>query len=166
MTNSPNFWYLIAFVIFFLLLGRRLWRTATQMLEDKIFHIRSNLEAATQMKQEAVELLQEAQRKQIEAKIQGQKILEHIKYEIDSIQQDSKRELEEFFKNQERQLEERVQGLEVLAYKDFKENIINEAISAAQLAIQQTIDQKQDTQLIQETIQNMEQRATLTARSA
>lgn len=152
MTSDPNFWYTLAFILFFIGLGRPLWRALSQMLDDKRTQIQRSLEEAATMKKEAQAFLETCQRQHAEAKAQEQKILDHIALEVRSLREEAKNDLSDFLTNQERQLEDRLNALEASALKELKNSIINTAVASALEVIEKTIDKKLDAQIIQETI--------------
>jgi F-type H+-transporting ATPase subunit b len=156
MTFDPNFWYTLAFLTFFLLLGRMLWRISTQMLDEKTRHIRKDLEEAAHMKKEAGELLELAKQKKGEAQDQARQILALGEREIKRIRQDALKERKEFFTSQERQLEDRLTSLEGLAFKEVNENITRLAVDLAEKIIKKNMDKKLDSTLIQKTIKTAE----------
>lgn len=156
MRADPNTWYLIAFVIFFLLLGRTLWRTSIQLLDEKIKLIRKQIDEASHMKKEAEDFLERAQQKQKETEEHAHKILALSEREIQRIHRDASQERKEFIVSQERQLAQRLANLESTTMKELNENIIQSAITSAEKVLQKTIDKKLDTALIQETIKMAE----------
>jgi F-type H+-transporting ATPase subunit b len=156
MHADPSTWYLIAFVIFVLLLGRTVWRVSIQMLDEKIKRIRKEIEEAAHMKKEAEDFLEHAQQKQKETQEQANKILSLSEREIQRIQRDAKQERKEFLASQERQLQERLVNLESIAMKELNENIIQTAIGSAESVIQKNLDRKLDAALIRETLKMAE----------
>jgi F0F1-type ATP synthase membrane subunit b/b' len=59
--HNPEFWVLVAFLIFFGLFGTRLWSTITGMLDARAASVRTELEEAAKLRAEAEQMLKDAQ---------------------------------------------------------------------------------------------------------
>ena len=64
---NPANWVLIAFVLFFVLFGRKLWSVLAAMLDDRTATVKAELEEAAKLRREAEAMLREAEAKRAEA---------------------------------------------------------------------------------------------------
>ena len=54
---NPANWVLIAFLLFFILFGRKLWAAITAMLDDRTATVKAELEEAAKLRREAEAML-------------------------------------------------------------------------------------------------------------
>src|ERR1700760_4498328 len=72
---EPRNWVLIAFVLFFLAFGRKLWAALTQMLDDRAGKVRAELEEAARLRREAEAMLRDAESHRAEALREAQALI-------------------------------------------------------------------------------------------
>jgi F0F1-type ATP synthase membrane subunit b/b' len=155
MLLDPNFWYAVAFIIFFALLARPLWRLAVQMLDGKRLGIEKDIEDAAHMHGEALGFFEEAQRQKQEAQERVDAMLDHTQGEIQRLQEESKQELILFSQSQERQLRERLQSLDAAGLKELTQSMVGQAVVAARAMIEKTLDKKMTSHLIDQTVEEI-----------
>src|SRR5215469_13208641 len=75
---EPRNWVFIAFVLFFVIFGRKLWSALAQMLDDRAAKVRAELEEAARLRQEAEAMLGEAEARRAAALRREQMALDRI----------------------------------------------------------------------------------------
>ena len=58
---DPKFWVAVSFVIFFLLLGKKIWAALTGALDSRAAQIRASLDEAARLRSEAEAMLRQAE---------------------------------------------------------------------------------------------------------
>jgi F-type H+-transporting ATPase subunit b len=58
---EPRTWVALAFIVFFVLFGRKLWGVIAAMLDDRTAKIRAELDEAARLRTEAEAMLKDAQ---------------------------------------------------------------------------------------------------------
>ena len=81
LLHEPLFWYSVAFVLFFVLLGPRIWRPLAAILDNRATQIRQDLDEAARLKREAEQMLAEAQREREAALVEARAMIERSKAE-------------------------------------------------------------------------------------
>src|ERR1700730_2959561 len=83
--QSPPFWVAVAFVLFFVIFGRKLWKALTGMLDKRADEVRAELSAAQLLRQEAEALLRDAKSRREAALADAGALLEGAKAEADRL---------------------------------------------------------------------------------
>ena len=92
MIATPEFWVLIAFLLFMGLLAYySVPRIIGKMLDDRADEIRKNLDDARKMREDAQSLLSDYQRKAAEAETEAQKIVDQAKREGEALRTEAER---------------------------------------------------------------------------
>lgn len=78
---EPRNWVFIAFVLFFVLFGRKLWAALAGMLDDRGAKVRTELEEAARLRQEAEAMLRDAEARRADALREAQALIEGAKAE-------------------------------------------------------------------------------------
>ncbi len=65
--TEPRFWVAVAFVIFFVLFGRKLWTVIAGLLDARIARIRAELDEAQKLRREAEAMLVDARKRREDA---------------------------------------------------------------------------------------------------
>ena len=76
---DPHTWVYVGFLIFVVLVGPKLWKALAQMLDRRSLKIKSDLDEAQKLKDEAQALLAEYQRKQRDAMREAEEIISNAK---------------------------------------------------------------------------------------
>lgn len=128
---TPSFAVFLAFIVFFVLLGKKLWKGLTAVLDQKTLDIQEMLKSAETLKVEA-ELYLDAQKKiHIEAEDQAKRIIAHAEAEAENLMREAKEKIQQFQVVQERLLEAKISRLELRMVEEFKTLLIDEALDEA-----------------------------------
>ena len=88
---EPRNWVLIAFILFFVLFGKKLWAALAGMLDDRAAKVRAELEEAARLRQEAEAMLRDAEKRRAEALREAQALIDGAKAEADACRRRSRR---------------------------------------------------------------------------
>lgn len=130
---DATFWALVALVIFF---GLIFWlKVPAQMaagLDKRSDKIRSELEEARRLREEAQELLAEYQRRRKAAEAEASEIVSHAKHEAKLIAKEAAEKTEEFVARRTALAEQKIAQAESQAISEVKARAVDLAVDAAQ----------------------------------
>ena len=73
---EPANWVVLAFFLFFLLFGRKLWAALTGMLDQRAVSVRAELDEAARLKSEAEAMLKQAEATRLKAQSDAKAMIE------------------------------------------------------------------------------------------
>jgi F-type H+-transporting ATPase subunit b len=136
--NEPETWVAIAFVIFVsALLYLRVHKTLAKSLDDRAGRIKAELDEAARLKNEAVALLAEYQRKRQETENEAQSIIAGAKAEAERLAVETKAKAEEFVARRTRMAEAKIAQAEAQAVADVRSAAADAAVAAAETILAQ-----------------------------
>jgi len=152
MLKDPQFWVLIAFIIFCLAVFNPIRKILLKSLDGKIKEIKDNLDQAEKVKNEARQTLSKIKIRQNE-----------IEKEIDSINNEAKNKIILAEKNQKNKLTDQLEKHMALASikieqmardanQEFQQKIIDTSIDAAVLTLENKLDETEKINLIDHSI--------------
>lgn len=156
--HEAEFWVLVAAVIFVAAVFRPLGRALTGGLDARAARIRSELDEARRLREEAERLVAEYRAKEREAVGEAEAIVAHAKQEAERIAAQSARDLEQALKRRQQIAEERIAQAEAKALAEVRGAAIDVAIAAARDVIAAGIDQGRGAALLDAAIVALPQR--------
>jgi len=136
--SNPETWVAIAFVIFVGLLGYLgVHRQLTKALDNRAERIKSELDEARRLKDEAMALLQEYQRKREAAEGEAQSIVTEARAEAGRLAVEAKVKAEEFVARRTRMAEQKIAQAEAQAVADVRAAAADAAVAAAERILTQ-----------------------------
>lgn len=129
MFKTPEFWVLIAFVLFLFIFGKRIWAFITQSLDEHRNKVSRQLEEAERLQEEALSLLEAYKQKYAEALGQATEIVAFAEEEALALKKEKEREFDHFMKQREKAFLERMENEKEETKKAFRQQILEEAIS-------------------------------------
>ena len=152
LLHDPEFWVLVAFVIVivggFIKLGPGIGKA----LDDRAARIKTELDEAQSLRDEAQRTLAEYQRKQRDALKEAEEIVAHAKAEAERIGKQAALDLEAALERRTRQAEEKIAQEETKALAEVRGAAVDVAIAAARQIIARQLDAKSGGALIDEAI--------------
>jgi F-type H+-transporting ATPase subunit b len=131
--NDAEFWVALAFVVFLGLLGYLgVHRIVAKSLDDRAARIKAELDDARKIKDEAVELLAEYQRKRHAAEGEAQDIIAGAKAEAERLAAEAKARIEDFVARRTKMAEAKIAQAEAQAAADVRSAAAEAAIAAAE----------------------------------
>ena len=152
MFESIYFWEYAAFLIFLAVAIKMGWKKIMASLDARSDAIRSELDQARKLREEAQSLLAEYQRKRRDAEKEADEIVEHAKGEAVTLRAEAERKLEENLARRTRLAEEKIGRAEAQAIQDVRNTAIDVAVAAARKLIAENLDDRRAQALIDNAI--------------
>lgn len=133
LIDNPEFWVLIAFLIF---CGMLLWAKVPGLvgkaLDDRAEAIRKELDEAQRLRKEAEQLLADYQRKAREAEAEAKTIIETANREAESMAAQAKKALAESVERRTKLAQEKIARAEAQAVSEVRATAVDVAVLAAE----------------------------------
>lgn len=133
MLHEPEFWVAVAFVVF---IGIIVYYRVPQMmigaLDQRTARIKSELDEARRLREEAQQLLEQYQRKRQEAEKEAEVLLASARAEAERAASEAKQKMEEFVARRTRMAETKINQAEAQALNDVRAAAADAAIVAAE----------------------------------
>lgn len=149
---DPRAWVAIAFVIFFLIFGGKLWKAVTAMLDKRAEVIRAELAEAQRLRSEAEAMLRDANARRSEALSDAQRLLEGAKSEAARLAAAAAAEAESSARRRERMALDRIAAAEKAAVDEVRFMAAEVAGVAAERVIRDGLTADADAQLVDRAI--------------
>ena len=140
MFSEPEFWVAVAFVILigvFVYYG--IHRTVLTTLDHRSDRIRSELDDARRLKDEAAKLLAEYKARHATAEREAEDIIASAKAEAERIASEAKAKMEDFVARRTKTAESKIALAEAQAVADVRSAAANAAVSAASIILSQSV---------------------------
>ena len=145
---DPRSWVAVAFVLFFVIFGRRLWRAMTQLLDAKTAAIKSELEQASRLRTEAEAMLRQAEVDRAEAQREAERVLASSKAEAERLIASAQAEAEASGRRREKMAMDRIAAAEKAAVTEVRQAAAEVASRAAERVIRDSFTADADARLI------------------
>jgi F-type H+-transporting ATPase subunit b len=146
--SSPEFWVLIAALIFLIIVWKPGKRSLLGGLDSRAERIRAELAAAQGLREEAERALASYQARQRQAEEEAAQIIAHATAEAERIAAESARAMEEALQRRQRLAEERIAQEQAKAVAEIRAVTVDVAIAAARQVIAAELDEKRGAALI------------------
>ena len=158
--SDPEFWVLIAFVVFIAAVGKKGWVAITGVLDSRAAAIKSELDRAVQLREEAQALLAGYQRQQRNAVKETAAIIEQAKHMAEIEQERTKADFEAALERRTRAATEKIAQAEARALADIRAETVEITIAATRAVIASSLDEARADALIDEAIAGLSTRLT------
>ena len=149
---DPEFWVLVAVVIFVIAVWKPAGRALSGMLDSRAERIAAELAEARRLRDEAEALLAEYQKKQREAQGDAQAIVAHAKEEAELVAAQAQHDLQQALERRTRLAEERIAQAEAKAVDEIRAAAVDVAIAAAREVIAGELDDNRRAALVDAAI--------------
>ncbi|WP_119300328.1 F0F1 ATP synthase subunit B family protein [Dongia deserti] len=156
--ENPHTWVYLGFLIFVVLAGPKIWKALAQMLDRRSLKIKSDLDEAQKLKDEAQALLAEYQRKQRDAMREAEEIISNAKALAQRQIKDAGKKLEENLARREKASLEKIHQAEAAALAEVRREAVDVATAAAAQIIRSQIDGVRGGALIDRAIAEVEKK--------
>jgi len=153
--ETPEFWVLVAFVLTIALAGKTVAQKVSAALDERSEGIRSDIEEATRLREEAQELLASYERKQRDALEEAQQIADRAAAEAEYLTKKAASDLKTLLERRERQAKERIAQAEVAAIDDVRAAAIDLALEASRRMLAEKIVGSKADKLIDAAIKEL-----------
>lgn len=156
---TAEFWVAMAFVLAVVALVRPVGRMFAKMLRTRAKNISKKISEAVELKEKAQKLLAEYERKYRGAKKEAAEIVARSEREIEMIKRDALAKLEADMAIKERDATARLKNAESEATKEIVEKTTDVTLSAVKKILNDSLDDKALSQLIDVSIENLKKMA-------
>jgi len=153
--QSAEFWVLIAFLILVGAVAKKVWAALTAGLDARAARIKSHLDEAEKLREDAQSLLAEYQRKQHAAAEEAAGIVAQAKAEVERIREQAEADLEQALKRREQQAIEKIAQAEAEALGQVRNQAVDLAMAASRRLLADNIDEGKAARLVDEAIKDL-----------
>ncbi len=150
--GEPRSWVAIAFVIFFVVFGARMWKTLAAMLDAHASRIRQDLDEAARLRQEAEAMLADARKRREQALGEARSLIEAAHGEAVRVAEQARADAEGAARRREQMAHDRIAAAEKAAVTEVRQAAADVASRAAQEVIAATLSAEADATLIDRAI--------------
>ncbi|MGE4063298.1 MAG: F0F1 ATP synthase subunit B [Rhodospirillaceae bacterium] len=140
MFADPTFWVGLAFLLVVALTFGKVSRAVTSGLDTRAAKIRTQIEEARKLREDAQALLAEYQRKQRDAMAEAEKIISSAKAEAARLRTQAEADLEHALARRKEQALERIAQSEAQAVAQVRNTAVDAALAAAESLITRSLD--------------------------
>ena len=158
LLHEGEFWVLVAAVLFVIAVFKPARRALVGGLDARAERIRTELDEARRLREEAEKLVAEYRAKEREAVGEAEAIVNHAKQEAERIAAQAARDLEQALKRRQQLAEERIAQAEAKALSEVRAAAIDVAVAAARDVIASGINQQRGAALLDAAIVALPQR--------
>jgi len=153
--HDPTFWVAIAIVIFLVATFKPLSKATAAALDGRVERIRTQLDEAQSLREEAQKTLAEYKRKQRDAEAEATKMIQHATEEAQRIRQQAEQDLEASLARRVAQAEEKIQQAEATALKEVRNQAVDVAMAATARLLAEAVDNTKDQALVDQSIEDI-----------
>ena len=152
---SAEFWGAVAFLIFVAIVGYFGYRRIVDALDTRATNIKTELDEAMRLREEAQTLLVDYQRQQRDAAAQAQEIIGHAKLEAERLASEAEAELEADVLRRRRLASDKIARAEAEAINEVRNSAAALAVNAARHLIRDLLDENSTAKLIKKSINEL-----------
>lgn len=156
--SDPAFWVGVAFVLFFALAGKMMWKRVSDMLDKRAAAIAKALADAERLRDEALKARQEAERTLAQATTEGDAILQQARQEAQRMQARAAASLQTQVALREQQALDRIAQSEAAATKHVRDTAVDVALSATRALLREQVGSGRTEATIDEAIGELPRR--------
>ena len=152
---DPTFLVAFAFVLTFVLFGKKMWGAISTALDDRSEQIRASIEDATKLREEAQAKLAEFERKQHDALKEAETIVSRAKDEAARLTAEAAEKLESSLKRSEQMAKDRIAQAEAQAIAEVRALAVDIAIGATEKLLADGMTAKKADTVINDAIKEL-----------
>lgn len=149
---NPRTWVGVAFVLFVLLFGRKIWQALAKMLDARTESVRASLAEAAQLRQEAEAMLRDAEARRTAAIEDARRLLEGAKAQAAQVAASAAAEAEAASRRREQMAIDRIAAAEKAALDEVRLAAADVATVAARQVLAQGLGPDADATLVDHAI--------------
>ncbi|MBT4935094.1 MAG: F0F1 ATP synthase subunit B [Rhodospirillaceae bacterium] len=153
--EDTHFLVMVAFIITIALVGKTVYQKISAALDVRSEAIRTEIEEATRLREEAQELLASYERKQRDAAGEATEIAERARKESEYLVDKAAKDLEELVARRQRQATDRIAQAEVSAHDEIRAAAIDVALEASRRILSDKVSGKKGNALIDAAIDEL-----------
>jgi len=149
---EPRNWVALAFVVFFVLFGAKLWKALAGLLDKRAAAIQAELDEAGRLRREAEAMLADAARRREAALADARALLEGAKAEAARVAKAAAAEAEAAGRRREQMALDRIAAAEKAAVDEVRNTAAEVACTAAERVIRDALTPETDGGLVDRAI--------------
>jgi len=146
--NDPTFWVFVSFVIFFLMSGKPIFKAISSALDKRSDEIRLELEEAVRLREEAQTIVADYRKKEHESLEEAERIVEQTKVDAQQMADRAEADLRDALEKRKTMALQKIAQAETKAVQAVQEHVVDIAISAAKVVVEDQIAQGNADHLI------------------
>ena len=158
MGLSQTAWVLIAFILFFVLVGKKLWSALSTNLDERKKMIENELNEAKKLREEAQAELNASLKKQKEINKQVLDIINDAKSTAKQIEADALKKSDVIIKRKEEQAKQKINNAQIEAINNIKNITAELSVKSAKVYIQNELDSKIQKALYSDSKQKLKEK--------
>lgn len=162
--SDPETWVTVAFVLFFVVFGKRIFGPLIAGLDNRATRIRAQLDEAARLRAEAEAMLKDAQARREAALRDAQAMLDRARDEATRAAEQARADAEAASRRRERMASDRIQAAEAAAVAEVRRAAVDVATQAATRVLGSHVSADADASLIDRSLSSLP--AALSGRSA
>ena len=156
---DASFWALVSLIIFIgLIVYLKVPGMLAKSLDDRADKIRSELDEARRLREEAQQLLAEYQRKRKDAEKEASELIAAAEHEASGLVAEARQKTEEYVKRRTAMAEQKIALAEAEAVNEVRQSAIDIAVSAAEKLITEKADEKTVGELFESSVKELKER--------
>lgn len=155
MFSDTSFWVAVAFIMVVGYLARPVGRAVSASLDSRAEKIRTQIEEARKLREEAQALLAEYQRKQRDALSEAENIVAQAKEEASRLKVQAEKDLEQSIERRKSQAMDRIAQSEAQAIASVRDTAVDVAVAAAEKLITDQLNSDRQAALVDQSIQDL-----------
>lgn len=152
MLTSTLFWFIVAFALFFILVGKKIVGSITAGLDAYREKVKAEVNEAQGFKEKAQSILSETQKKHRQLLLEADDILAQAKEEASIIKKKAETEAQNMLVKIEKSMTDKVTQLENKTKTELKEMTMEIALKAAQQVFEKKLTKRDHKKMIDESI--------------
>jgi F-type H+-transporting ATPase subunit b len=152
---DPKNWVMLAFFLFFIIFGKKIWAALAGMLDARAASIRAEINEANRLRAEAEAMLLDAKKQRAEALTEATSMIEGARAEAARLAAAAAAEAEASARRRERMAIERISAAEKAAVDDVRLTAAEIATVAARQVLAESLTPDADAMLIDHAISQL-----------
>jgi len=149
---DPKNWVVVAFFLFFILFGKKIWGALSGMLDARAVSVKAELEEASRLRREAEAMLRDAEKQRLDALAEAKVLIAGARAEAGRLTAAAAAEAEFSAKRREQMAIDRIAAAEKAAVDDVRLAAADIATTAARQVMAEGISADADAVLIDQAI--------------
>ena len=154
--NDPQIWVAVSFLLFFIIFGSLLWKKFSNFLDNKINDISEEILVASNLHQEAKNLLSEEKKKLQGLDNEINIITEEGKLKAQNLYNESKEKINKEIMKLEKSAKEKIKYLENEAVIEIQNKISKHSIKLTEKFLEETLSKEDHSEMISNSINELE----------
>ena len=154
--NDPQIWVAVSFLLFFIIFGSLIWKKFSNFLDNKINDISEEILVASNLHQEAKNLLSEEKKRLQGLDNEINIIIEEGKLKAQNLYNESKEKINKEIMKLEKSAKEKIKYLENEAVIEIQNKISKHSIKLTEKFLEETLSKEDHSEMINNSINELE----------